>query len=148
MKILKVPGQFHLPKYEVLQELELALREGLDNVNTPMVNYLKQLIKKSEVPKDDLALCFSILLTVERHFENEEINKLELFDQSPVCDKDLKCFKISVPDLNVDDPFTSDGNFVCLNDNVSKTTHVLLIVDFWNGHLIAKPVGPKKYVCN
>lgn len=150
MYIAKIPGHFELPKYQVPVELESALKKGLENVNSDsnpdswVVSYLKRLIKKDAVPENDLAKCYTILLSVEQHFENEEIKKRKLLAQSPVYGVSEKSFKISVPDLNEDDPFISPGDFVCLHDNVSKTKHVLFIVDIWNGYLTAEPRNNKK----
>lgn len=143
--------KFELPEYKVPSDLARALNNGLEKESvysystSSMVSRLKQLIEKSAVPVTDLEESYKILLSVEQHFENEEISKRKLSGQSIAYVRALDQYKIAVPDLKKDDPFISAGDFVHLHQGFKK--HELFIVDVRNGFLYAEPHGSDRYVC-
>lgn len=146
MKITSIPGKFNPPEYEIPLELKLILKRKLfrkksddSNPTSVAAQKLKWIFEQRTVPSEELDICYQFLLFVEQYHLNEQILKHRLFKQSPTHHFTENCLIITVPDLNMDDPFVSNGDLVYLHDRKMQTKHLLYIVDVWKGRVQAEP---------
>ncbi|KAL2712790.1 putative helicase MOV-10 [Vespula squamosa] len=116
----------NFPKLSIPEHLKIALKNNLkitnNNICQKTQNYIKcieNLVKINKIRQENYLFLFKILLYVEQFARSVEMKKYNLKCQKIyVCANNV--FTISVPTLNIDDPFIKMEDKIVLKETTSK----------------------------